>query len=120
VPVSEVRIDPRHKKAAPAKAKRKPMKTALPPIEARAMRTTDNTCDLRGSRVEEGLTQLDEFIDRCLQSSESVAFALHGHGTGAMRSAVREHLKLHGHVARTRPASTEEGGEAFTVFWLRD
>jgi DNA mismatch repair protein MutS2 len=47
-----------------------------------------------------------------------VVFVIHGHGTGALREAVREHLKLHAAVARFRPGQEKEGGDGITVAWL--
>jgi DNA mismatch repair protein MutS2 len=69
--------------------------------------------------VEEGLTKVDSFIDRLLARSESGGFVLHGHGTGAMKAAVREHLRASTYVEQSRAAEPDEGGDAFTVFWLR-
>ncbi len=92
---------------------------ALAPTPSAALRTSDNTCDLRGLRVDEALERLDRFIDGALRAGDRVAFVLHGHGTGALRQAVREHLALSEHVGERRPANLDEGGDAFTVFWLR-
>jgi DNA mismatch repair protein MutS2 len=123
VPLSEVRVDPRKKKKSKA-SRSKPAKTKRmkprPEPDRPEIRTSDNTCDLRGARVDEALNRLDGFIDGCLRRAESVAFVLHGYGTGALRNAVREHLALHSYIARSRAATTDEGGDAFTVFWLRD
>jgi DNA mismatch repair protein MutS2 len=83
------------------------------------VRTSDNTCDLRGVRIEAGLEQLDQFIDRLFRVGEFAGFVLHGHGTGAMKAAVREHLEASGHVAHCEPASKDDGGDALTVLWLR-
>lgn len=87
--------------------------TAFVPV-----RTTWNTCDLRGMRVEAGLETVSTFIDRMLQSNEPAAYILHGHGTGAMKEAVREHLSSSPHVARWEVASREDGGDALTVCWF--
>ncbi len=93
----------------------------LPMVSSReARRTTDNTVDLRGERVDEGLEQVERFIDRLLGENQSVGFVLHGHGTGALKSAVREHLASLPQIAESRPAERDEGGDAFTVFFLRD
>jgi len=83
------------------------------------MRTSTNTVNLRGMRVEEGLSKVDEFIDQMLRIGEHAAYVLHGHGTGAMKAAVREHLALSPFVERSAPADKDDGGDAFTVFWLK-
>jgi DNA mismatch repair protein MutS2 len=51
-----------------------------------------NTLDLRGTRVDEALARLDAFLDVMMGEGETVGFVLHGHGTGAMKEAAREHL----------------------------
>lgn len=103
-------------KAQPAK---RPKRGPSPTLPDRAIRTQDNTCDLRGMRVEEALEELDRFVDHCVGGAHSIGFVLHGHGTGALKRAVREHLALSGHVATTRAAGNDEGGDAFTVFAVR-
>jgi len=82
------------------------------------VRTSGNTLDLRGQRVEESLDAIDAFVDRLLRVGEPVGYVLHGHGTGALKLAVRAHLSASAHVAKARPAEPEDGGDAFTVFWL--
>ncbi len=84
-----------------------------------AQRTQTTTLDLRGERVEEALSRVDAFIDRLLGINENAGFVLHGHGTGALKSSVREHLRASAYVEQSRPAESDEGGDAFTVFWLR-
>lgn len=83
-----------------------------------ALRTRDNTLDLRGVRVEDAPDRIDAFIDRMLGEGEPLGFVLHGHGTGALRKTVRDHLGSSAHVERVRPAEAGEGGDAFTVFWV--
>jgi DNA mismatch repair protein MutS2 len=82
------------------------------------LRSPDNTLNLVGQRVEPALERLDTFIDGLLRSGEAIGFALHGHGTGALKNAVREHLARHPCVSRAEPADPEDGGDAFTVMWL--
>ncbi|HYQ18009.1 MAG TPA: Smr/MutS family protein, partial [Polyangiaceae bacterium] len=84
-----------------------------------AVRTSINTLDLRGERVEEGLSKVDAFIDRLLNVGEPLGFVLHGHGTGAMKSAVRQHLRASSHIEQSQAADADSGGDAFTIFWLR-
>jgi DNA mismatch repair protein MutS2 len=85
-----------------------------------AVRTPSNTLDLRGTRVDEALARLDAFLDVMMGEGEPVGFVLHGHGTGAMKAAVREHLGSSLYVEHSRSAEPDEGGDAFTVFWMRE
>lgn len=79
-----------------------------------------NTLDVRGMRVDDALAMTESFLDRMFGSEESVAYVLHGVGSGALRDAVREHLTRVGqYVARSRPGTLEEGGERITVVYLR-
>lgn len=82
------------------------------------VRSQDVILDLRGKRVEASLDELDAFIDELLRRQEDGGYVLHGHGTGAMKEAVRNHLGAHACIRHARPAERDEGGDAFTVFWL--
>jgi len=67
----------------------------------------------------EAIERVDQFVDQMLRVGEPAGFALHGHGTGALKAAVREHLALSRWATDARPADPDDGGDAFTVFWLR-
>lgn len=84
-----------------------------------AVRTPGNTLDLRGARVEEGLALLETFLDESMLASRDVVFVLHGHGTGAMKSAVRRVLAASRYVRSCSPAAEEQGGDALTLVHLR-
>ncbi|HKO92756.1 MAG TPA: Smr/MutS family protein, partial [Polyangiaceae bacterium] len=107
---------------APPKANERKRKgeaaAAVPERGPDPLRTPVNTVNLVGQRVEPALERLDSFIDGLLRIGEPVGFVLHGHGTGALRSAVREHLSQHRCVARAEAAGPDDGGDAFTVLWL--
>jgi DNA mismatch repair protein MutS2 len=109
-------VKSRARRPEPPPADSGPRRTS--PESDAPIRTAGNTVNLRGQRVEEALGELDRFIDAFLKSGETAGFVLHGHGTGALRQAVREHLAMSPVVARSRPATIDEGGDAFTVFWL--
>ncbi|MEM9691404.1 MAG: Smr/MutS family protein [Myxococcota bacterium] len=111
------RNEPDPKESPRRKSKKTRSREPLEPVANRAIRTEDNTCDLRGMRVDEALEALDRFIDRSLGGGgEPLGFVLHGHGTGALKKAVREHLSGSPYVRHCRPAESGEGGDAFTVF----
>lgn len=83
------------------------------------LRHDGNTLDLRGQRVDEGIDAVERFVDRALMSDKPVVFVLHGHGTGAMKQAVRDWMRTSPHVARWQPALPDQGGDAYTIAALR-
>jgi DNA mismatch repair protein MutS2 len=46
---------------------------------------------------------------------QDTVFLLHGHGTGALKEALRSELRGNAYVKDWAPASEEQGGDAFTV-----
>ncbi|HEY6080784.1 MAG TPA: Smr/MutS family protein [Polyangiaceae bacterium] len=105
-------------KPAPSYRPRGKSALAAAPLPT-AVRSTENTLDLRGERVDDGLSKVDAFLDRLLNQGEPLGFVLHGHGTGAMKLAVRAHLQASRYVEQSRAADADSGGDAFTIFWLR-
>lgn len=73
---------------------------------------------LLGKRVEPALAELDAYLDRALLGSRPEVRVVHGHGTGALRDAVREHLRGHPAVQSHRPGKKNEGGDGATVVKL--
>jgi DNA mismatch repair protein MutS2 len=74
--------------------------------------------DLRGRRVEAALGELETYLDDAALSGMSTVRIVHGIGTGAVRSAVREHLRQHPLVKSAEPAPSQEGGDGATVVRL--
>lgn len=105
------------RKAAPAKRPALPYDAASDPDVP--MQTSENTADLRGLRADEAVAMAEQFLDRSLQDGRRVAFLIHGHGTGALRLAVRDALRGSRYVTRSRPGEQREGGDGVTVVWLR-
>ena len=83
------------------------------------MRTSDNTLDLRGMRVDEALNAADEFLDRAITMNHRMVFLLHGHGTGALRDSLRSYLIESRYAAEFRPGDRSEGGDGITVVTIR-
>jgi DNA mismatch repair protein MutS2 len=75
---------------------------------------------LLGVRVEEGLETVDDYLDRALLAGRGEVRIVHGHGTGRLREAIREHLRRHPAVASFRPGAANEGGNGATVVALRE
>jgi DNA mismatch repair protein MutS2 len=83
------------------------------------IQTAENTVDLRGLRAHEATALAEQFLDRALGAGRKVAFLIHGHGTGALREAVRETVRANSYVEKMRPGEQGEGGDGVTVVWLR-
>jgi DNA mismatch repair protein MutS2 len=75
--------------------------------------------DVRGMRVEELLREVDRFLDRLTAAGEGECVVLHGHGTGALKQALRDHLGASPYVSSFRAGDRHEGGDAVTVVLLR-
>jgi DNA mismatch repair protein MutS2 len=82
-------------------------------------RTIDSTIDVRGQRVDEAVAVVDRFLDESLMASRDTAFIVHGHGTGALRTAIRTHLQAHKGVDKFRAGEQNEGGDGVTVAFLK-
>ena len=76
-------------------------------------------CDLRGRRVDEALDELAQALDMGLRDGDEILLIIHGMGTGALRSAVREQLSISPYVVSHRPGVRGEGGEGVTIATLR-
>lgn len=74
--------------------------------------------DIRGWRVEDALAELDTYLDDAVLSNMSTVRIVHGKGTGALRSAVREALMHHPLVKSFALASPQEGGDGATIIKL--
>ena len=75
--------------------------------------------DLRGMMVDEAIGAVDLFLDNALMGKLETVTIIHGKGTGALRKAVREHLKKSRYVKEYRPGVYGEGEDGVTVATLR-
>jgi DNA mismatch repair protein MutS2 len=82
------------------------------------VQTTDNTVDVRGLRADDAVSMATTFLDRSLNAGRRVAYVIHGHGTGALRDAIRKDLAESPYVAQFRAGESGEGGDGVTVVWL--
>ncbi len=83
-----------------------------------AIQTSDNTVDLRGLRADDAISLAVTFLDRSLNENRRVCFLVHGHGTGALKEAIRRELKSSPYVRYFRAGHSGEGGDGVTIAWL--
>ena len=113
--------DLRALKQAPAPPTREPTAVSgAHPKPQRALRSSDNTLDVRGLRAEDAVALAEAFLDRMYGAAESSAFIVHGVGSGALRVAIHEHLSRDAtYVEGFRQATQDEGGPQVTVVSLK-
>ena len=70
---------------------------------------------LVGQTVDSALEAVDRFLDHAVLDAVRQVRLIHGHGTGRLRRAVREHLRGHILVRDYRAGDKGEGGDGATV-----
>ena len=92
-------------------------RTAAQPQRHAAFRSAapSRTLDVRGARVDDAVEQLDAFLEQAELSSMHEVLVIHGHGTGALKRALRSHLNTVRHPITSRPGEPGEGGDGVTV-----
>ncbi|MEG4032626.1 endonuclease MutS2 [Microcoleus sp. S36b_A4] len=101
---------------ATAKAKQAAAEPAKPNPEI-AIRTANNSIDLRGARVSDAEIEIDRALSKAVEYG--VLWIIHGKGTGQLRRGVHEFLATHPQVSRFELASQKEGGAGVTVVYLK-
>ena len=78
-----------------------------------------NTLDLRGERVEAALDELEAYLDKASLANLSPVYIIHGHGTGALKSAIRDFVSTSPYVAKFRVGEDAEGGDGVCVIDIK-
>lgn len=73
------------------------------------------TLDLRGYRVEEALDELEAYLDKASLANLTPVYVIHGHGTGALKSVLRDYISTSPYVCKFRVGEQAEGGDGVTV-----
>ncbi len=101
-------------KTPPAKKSTIPTATKKPPV---TVRTSSNTLDIRGSRVANAESDIENAIAKATESG--ILWILHGKGTGRLRQGVHDFLQRHPQVDKYELAPQKEGGSGVTIVYLK-
>ncbi|PWU18679.1 MAG: endonuclease MutS2 [Bdellovibrio sp.] len=85
-----------------------------------ALQESDRTLDLRGLTVEEAISRLEMDLDQAAVTQEDRIKIIHGHGTEALKKAVRTYLSRSIYVKKWKAGSPEQGGDGITWVELSD
>lgn len=72
------------------------------------------TLDLRGKVVDEALEELEVALDRAAVQKEDRLKVIHGHGTEALKKAVRTYLSRSIYVKKWKAGTSDQGGDGIT------
>ncbi len=113
-----------HGKASPprqsASARRQAAETRAQAAKAAPLEAGVRRCDVRGLRADEALREVEGFLDRAFRDGESTVLLVHGHGTGALRQALRAALSDSAYVHSHQPGDAHQGGDGVTRVTLKD
>jgi DNA mismatch repair protein MutS2 len=85
---------------------------------AAPVRAIPSSLDVRGARVDETIELLESYLDKAATAGAGRVTVIHGHGSGALRDAVRAVLAKHPLVRDWRPGDKGEGGDGATIVTL--
>lgn len=88
-------------------------------VESRMTRRPQLELDIRGYAADDGIYEVDSFLDNAVMSGVGSVTIIHGKGTGVLKNAVRNHLRHHPHVASSRKGLYGEGEDGVTVVELK-
>jgi DNA mismatch repair protein MutS2 len=99
----------------------KPTKTFQPPAtpkkETILIRTSNNTIDVRGQRVDAAVIAIDRAMNAAYASG--ILWVIHGKGTGKLREGIHDFLGNHAQVTKVELASNPDGGAGVSIVYLK-
>ena len=110
VPLSDLR-------PLPKTGKKRPTVTGKPILQD--IQEVKMDLDLRGMTVDDGMLEVDRYIDLCARNGRKEFNVIHGKGTGALRAGIQAYLKNHPRVKSYRIGAYGEGDAGVTVVTLK-
>lgn len=84
-----------------------------------ASKTVPSELDIRGMNSDEGILELDRYLDDAALVGLNTVTIIHGKGTGVLRAAVHSFLRKNSHVKSFRVGLFGEGENGVTIVELK-
>lgn len=101
------------------KVEKKPAGSVKKRVSSNMTRRGGMELDIRGRMGDEGVLEMERFIDGAIMAGLSQVVIIHGKGTGALRAAVQQALKRNPAVKSFRAGEYGEGEAGVTVVELK-
>lgn len=101
------------------KPEKKPAGSVKKRVSSNMTRRGGMELDIRGKMGDEGVLEMERFIDSAIMAGLSQIVIIHGKGTGALRAAVQQALKRNPAVKSFRAGEYGEGEAGVTVVELK-
>ncbi len=88
-------------------------------VRGKMERSSSMELDIRGYAVDDGVHELDMFIDNAVLSGAGIITVIHGKGTGVLRQGIHKRLKSHPSVKSFRLGLFGEGEDGVTIVELK-
>ena len=88
-------------------------------VSSKVERKGSMELDIRGHACDEGVYEMERFIDGAVMSGIGTVTIIHGKGTGLLRKAIQQRLKSMKQVKSYRSGVYGEGEDGVTIVTLR-
>lgn len=88
-------------------------------VRGKMERSSSMELDIRGRAVDEGVHEVDMFLDNAVLAGAGIVTVIHGKGTGILRQGIHQHLKAHPSVKSFRLGRFGEGEDGVTIVELK-
>jgi DNA mismatch repair protein MutS2 len=88
-------------------------------LKNRSERSVSGEIDIRGMNIEEGIMEVDRYIDSSILAGIETITVIHGKGTGVLRNGIHSYLRKHKNVDGFRVGTFGEGENGVTIVTLK-
>ncbi len=95
------------------------IQTSTKKIMSSKSKNIKSEIDLRGKNLDEAFLDLDKYLDDAYIAGLKEVSIIHGKGTGVLRDGIKDYLRSHKNVKKSRFGSLSEGGDGVTIVEMK-